>query len=70
MGEKSSKYFLNLEKHNYNKKALLRLRLDNGKIIQHQPAILQEQMKFYKKKFVHYKFTRISGILFKYVTVT
>ena len=41
-GEKPTKYFLNLEKHNYHHKTLHRLQLDSGKILEQAPSVLNE----------------------------
>ena len=48
-GEKSSKYFLNLEKRNYNNKNLDRLILQNGDTTSDCKQILEEEKRFYKK---------------------
>ena len=48
-GEKSSKYFLTLEKRNFNNKTLDRLQLENGKVITNPNEISKEQFKFYQK---------------------
>ena len=48
-GEKCSKYFLNLEKRNYNCKTIDRLQSTNGHIISDSKEILQEQYSFYDK---------------------
>ena len=47
-GEKSTKYFLNLEKRNYNNKTLDRLMTENGTIVDNPHAILKEQKSFYQ----------------------
>ena len=46
-GEKPTKYFLNLERHNYNKKTLHRLKLSNGKTITDGNLILQTIRGYY-----------------------
>ena len=46
-GEKSTKYFFNLEKRNYHKKTMRKLSL-NGDIIEDPKIILDEQRKFYQ----------------------
>ena len=48
MGEKSTKYFFNLEKERYNAKTCTKLEI-NGKEISEQKVILEEQRHFYKK---------------------
>ena len=48
-GEKPTRYFLNLEKRNYNNKNLDRLMLENGDIVENPDAILDLQRAFYKK---------------------
>ena len=47
-GEKNTKYFLNLEKRNYNTKHIKSLILQNGLSESNPDKILQEQQKFYK----------------------
>ena len=46
-GEKSTKYFFNLEKRNYQKKTMRKLNL-NGDIIEDPKVILNEQKNFYQ----------------------
>ena len=48
-GEKPSKYFLNLEKRNYNMKVINKLVNNNGEIITEANEILKEQYDFYRK---------------------
>ena len=48
-GEKSTKYFLNLEKRQYNKKNISRLKKENGDIISDNNEILNEQKSFYEQ---------------------
>ena len=48
-GEKSSKYFLNLEKRNNARKSVNKLIDDKGNIITNQKDIQKEQKDFYKK---------------------
>jgi exonuclease III len=48
-GEKSSKFFLNLEKRNFNNKTIKRLRLSNGTITMEEKNILKELHSFYSK---------------------
>jgi len=45
-GERSSKYFLNLEKRNYTKKTIKKLNV-NGKMIENPTDILEAQKEFY-----------------------
>ena len=47
-GEKSTKYFLNLEKRNYNKKVISRLRTKHNGITIKPDEIAKEQRQFYK----------------------
>ena len=47
-GERSNKYFLNLEKRNYSKKLVSKLKLQNGSVLTDQFDILEEQSKFYQ----------------------
>ena len=47
--EKNTRYFLNMEKRNYNKKVVKRLRLQNGTLITDREEILFEQREFYRK---------------------
>ena len=49
-GERSSRYFLNLEKRNHNNKAITKLKLTNGKTVSDVKAILEEQEAFYCSK--------------------
>ena len=55
-GEKCTKYFLNLEKRNFNSKNLDRLEIPSGNIITNPKQILHEQKTFYQKL---YKTTRL-----------
>ena len=48
-GEKSSKYFFDLEKRNAIKKHMRKLKLDSGEEISDQKTILYKQQEFYKK---------------------
>ena len=48
-GEKSTKYFLNLEKRNYNNKIIGQLRLANNLVTEDKEQILKEEACFYKK---------------------
>ena len=48
-GEKNTKYFINLEKRNYDRKYIKTLITDNGKEITNQKDIVKEQMNFYVK---------------------
>ena len=50
-GEKSTKYFLNLEKQNYNSKVISRLQLADGSIETDAKNISKEEANFYKKLF-------------------
>ena len=47
-GERSNKYFFNLEKRNHSRKLVSKLKLQNGSVITNQFDILEEQSKFYK----------------------
>ena len=47
-GERSSKFFLNLEKNRQNKKILTKLVDDQGAVHYDQARILKEQVKFYR----------------------
>ena len=47
-GERSNKYFVNLEKRNHSRKLVSKLKLQNGSVITNQFDILEEQSKFYK----------------------
>ena len=47
-GKRSNKYFLNLEKRNYSKKPVSKLKLQNGSVLTNQFDILEEQSKFYQ----------------------
>ena len=48
-GQKPTKYFLNLEKSNYNRKTIQRLENSEGKTIQGKQEILNEITGFYKE---------------------
>ncbi len=48
-GEKSTKYFLNLEKRNYCNKVISKLRQEDNKLITNPKEILSEQKDFYKE---------------------
>ena len=47
-GEKASKYFLNLQKRNFNKKVVNKLSI-NGSLVTNPSEILKEQVKFYEQ---------------------
>ena len=47
-GERSSKYFLNLEKRNYENKCITSLIKENGRSIKDPKEILKEQKRFYQ----------------------
>ena len=47
-GERSSKYFLNLERRNYENKCITSLRKENGSSITDPKEILKEQKRFYQ----------------------
>ena len=48
-GEKPSKYYLNLEKSNYNRRCISRLQNSQDKIVSSNEEILREIREFYKK---------------------
>ena len=48
-GEKSTKYFLSLEKRNHSKKCMKKLQLNDSTIIDNPAIILEEQKKYYHK---------------------
>ena len=48
-GERNTKYFCNLEKHNGKKKIISRLRTESGEVVTDQNKIMQEQVSFYQK---------------------
>ncbi len=50
-GEKSSKYFFNLEKANHNKKTMKATYLSDGTLTRNPEKILHEQSSFYQKLF-------------------
>ena len=54
-GEKASKFFCNLEKHNYTKKTIKRLKHHDGNNIYNQKSILTEIKYFYEKLFAEEK---------------
>ena len=47
-GERNTRYFYNLEKRNYEKKTIAKLKRSNGTVTNDQFEILREQMEFYK----------------------
>ena len=47
-GEKPTKYFYNLEKHNFISKTMTQLQKDDGTVISEQQEILKEAENFYK----------------------
>ena len=51
LGEKPTSYFLSLEKHYANRKAITRLMLPNGNCVTNEVRILKEQQKFYQELF-------------------
>ena len=48
-GEKNSKYFLNLEKRNYNIKHIKKLICNTGVVLTNPKAIIEEEKNYYKK---------------------
>ena len=48
-GEKNSKYFLNLEKRNYNIKHIKKLMCNTGVVLTNPKAIIEEEKNYYKK---------------------
>ena len=47
-GERNSKYFYNLEKRNYSKKVVTKLKLKDGSFTTNQLDILNEEKEFYQ----------------------
>ena len=47
-GEKNTKYFLNLEKYNFNRETITRLHTHEGVIVTHDNDILKEEKHFYQ----------------------
>ena len=47
-GEKSTKYFLNLEKRNVVNKTITSLKTNDGNVITNQEELLKEQVTYYK----------------------
>ena len=69
-GEKSSKYFLSLEKRNYNNKIVNKLTTDNGTNITEHKTIMGELQKFYKELYtsqiaINEQYGHISDTFFK-----
>ena len=54
-GEKNSKYFLNLEKHNSNLKSINRLTLRDGSTSEDQKAIMKELQYYYQQLYTMVK---------------
>lgn len=48
-GERSTKYFFNLEKRNFNNKSIRKLKLDNSSIISDKEQVLENINQFYSK---------------------
>ena len=48
-GERSSKYFLRMEKRNYSNKCINRIKLDDESITADRKQILEQLNRFYKK---------------------
>ena len=48
-GDRNSKFFLNLEKHQARKKSISKLRTEEGNLIDTQQDILKEEERYYKK---------------------
>ena len=63
-GEKSSKYFLNLEKRNYNERYMKSLINSQGLLITEPSEILNEQAKFYEGLYTSSRMDRSQGITF------
>ena len=55
-GKRNNKYFLNLEKRNYSKKLVSKLKLQNGSVLTNQLDILEEQSKFYQSLYNSQKY--------------
>lgn len=52
LGERNSAFFLNLEKHNFNKKTITQIRNPiNGEIVTNQAEIMKVLNSFFKKVF-------------------
>ena len=47
-GEKNTKYFFNLERQNYNKKVITKLKRNDGTELNSQRDILKEEESFYR----------------------
>ena len=47
-GEKTTKYFCNMESRNFTSKLISRIELDNGKVITDQTKCLEETKLFYQ----------------------
>ena len=52
-GERSSKYFLGMEKRNYSNKCINRIKLDDESITADRKQIIEQLNRFYKKT-LHY----------------
>ena len=52
-GERSSKYFLNLEKRNYHNKYINKLKKDDSSTITDPTLILNEQQRFFQTLLAH-----------------
>ena len=51
-GEKNAKYFFNLERRNYNKKVITKLKRNDGTELNSQRDILKEEESFYTEIFI------------------
>ena len=49
MGEKPTKYFLNLERSNYNKKTILRIKTNEGEVVSDEKLVSKQMTEFYQK---------------------
>ena len=57
-GEKNTKYFLNLDKKNYDKKVIHKLKYGKGFIKTDQKAILAELVDYYKQIYLRNNCTK------------
>ena len=73
-GETSSKYFLSLEKRQYNRKNISRLKIDNGDIITDNKDILKQQQLYYQQLYtsrnIDYYDENISNIETQFLSET
>jgi exonuclease III len=67
LGEKSSKYFLNLENKNYVNKTIQKLEMEDGRELTDIKDILNEQKLFYKKLYENKSQENVNNTIHSYI---